>query len=117
MAKKSTGRPPHKPTEQTRKTVEAMSAAGIPQEDIALVIGITSKTMREHYREELDTAAIKANTKIAQTLFNKAMAGDTTAAIWWTKARMRWAERQAMEVSGEMTVSNITRTVVDPASK
>lgn len=94
------GRPPYKPTEQDRKTVEAMSASGITQEDICLVIGVTRKTLRKHFTEELDTAATKANAKIAQSLFNKAIAGDTTAAIWWTKARMRWSEKKEHELSG-----------------
>ena len=94
------GRPPYEPTKEGRKMVEAMSASGIPQDDICLVLGITKKTLRKHFSFELDTAATKANAKIAQTLFNKAIAGDTTAAIWWTKARMRWSEKAVHEHSG-----------------
>ena len=60
--------------------------------------GIDDKTLRKHFRAELDTAVHKANTKVAGTLFQKAIAGDTTAMIWWTKARMRWSERH--EVGG-----------------
>ena len=94
------GRPKHEPTDQSRKTVEAMAAGGILQDDIAVVIGVAPKTLREHYREELDTAATKANAKIAQ----KATSGDTTALIWWTKARMRWSEKQDVEHSGSVSV-------------
>jgi hypothetical protein len=28
------------------------------------------------------------------------MAGDTTAAIWWSKTQMRWAETQKHELTG-----------------
>lgn len=94
------GRPPYVPTEEGQKMVEAMSASGIPQDDICLVLGITKKTLRKHFSFELDTAATKANAKIAQTLFNKATGGDTTAMIWWTKARMRWSEKAVHEHSG-----------------
>lgn len=82
--------------------VEQMSAVGIPQESICLVIrdGIDDKTLRKHFRRELDTAAVKANAKVGGTLFNKAMAGDTTAAIFWAKTRMGWKEKQHHEHSG-----------------
>lgn len=90
-------RPPHEPTPQTRRTVESMSAYGIPQEDIAAVIGVDSKTLRKHYRMELDTATAKANAKVAETLYRKAtdaeMSGPSvTAAIFWLKTRAQWSE-------------------------
>jgi hypothetical protein len=97
--------PPFKPTEDDRKMAEQMAAVGIPQESIARVIGIDPKTLRKHFREELDTAEIKANAKIGGTLFNKAINGDTTAAIWWSKARMGWKERtqfQHADADGEV---------------
>lgn len=98
-------KPPHQPTDANRKTVDMMIAVGIPQEDVAAVIGIDAKTLRKHYREELDTAASKANTKVAGQLFKNAMGGDTTAAIWWTKARMGWAEKKNLSVSFEDMLS------------
>jgi hypothetical protein len=86
--------PAHKPTDESRDTVTAMASYGIPHEDIASVVGIDAKTLRKHYRQELDTAATIANSKIAKTLYDKATNDkDTTALIWWTKARMRWSER------------------------
>lgn len=99
--KRGRGRPAHKPTDEQRKTVSLMVAAGITHEDIANCIGIDSDTMRKHYKEEMTTAAAKANAKIAQTLFNKAINGDTTAAIWWTKSRMNWHETRRQEHVGE----------------
>ena len=91
-AKRKTGRPPHKPTDDMRKTVEAMAGYGIPQTDIGLVVGISKPTLEKHYRVELDTGAIKANSKIAESLYKQATGGNVTAAIWWTKARMGWSE-------------------------
>lgn len=99
------GRPSHKPTDQTRRTVESMSAYGIPQEDIAAVIGVDSKTLRKHYRVELDTAEAKANARVAETLYRKAtdaeMSGPSvTAAIFWLKTRAGWKETDRLEHSG-----------------
>lgn len=86
-------RPMHEPTPKERRHVEAMAGYGVPQEDIAKVVGIDAKTLRLHYREEIDTGAIKANTQVAQTLFKQATEGNTSAAIFWLKARAGWRDR------------------------
>lgn len=95
------GRPPHEPTDADRAKVKALAAYGTPQEQIARVFDIDSKTLRLHYRDELDLGVIEANAQVAKTLFSQATReGNTTAAIWWTKSRMGWKERQAHEHSG-----------------
>lgn len=93
-------KPSHEPTEKARQAVETMSAVGIPQEDIALVLDIDPKTLRKHYRAELDKSSIKSNAAIGGALYKKAMAGDTTAMIWWTKTRMQWSEKTIQEHTG-----------------
>ncbi|MCK5445216.1 MAG: hypothetical protein KAI73_06295 [Rhodospirillaceae bacterium] len=98
MAKKP-GQPAFKPTEEQHKIVEQMAAVGIPHEGIAAVIGIDDKTLRKHFRATLDTASVKANAKIGGTLYNKAVGGDTTAAIWWSKARMGWKEKHDVDTT------------------
>jgi hypothetical protein len=90
----------HKPTKETRTLVESTSGLGLPHEQIAILVGIDDKTLRKHYREELDLGKAKANGQIAKTLFSKATAGDTTALIWWTKTQMKWAETQKHELTG-----------------
>lgn len=86
------GRKPHKPTAEQRKTVEAMAGYGILQTDIGTVVGVSKPTLEKHYRTELDTGAIKANSRVAESLYKNATGGNVTAQIWWTKARMGWAE-------------------------
>lgn len=90
----------HEPTAETRKLVESTSGLGLPHEQIAILVGIDDKTLRKHYRQELDLGKAKANGQIAKTLFNKAMSGDTTSLIWWTKAQLRWSETVKQEVTG-----------------
>lgn len=103
------GRPPHQPTEQDRAKVKALSAYGIPQEQIARVFDIDSKTLRLHYRDELDLGVIEANAQVAKTLFSQATKeGNTTAAIWWTKSRMGWKEKHDVEHSGGLTLNVVT---------
>ena len=72
-----------------------MAGYGVPELAIARVIAIDPKTLRKHYREELDTGQIKATAKVAESLFRKAT-GDgsqsVTAAIFWLKTRGGWRE-------------------------
>lgn len=97
------------PTAEQRETVQTLVAYGIPQDDICLLIKnprtdapIDKVTLEKHFRQEIDTAASLANAKVVGALFKKATenGGDTTAQIWWTKARMKWREVQKHEVGG-----------------
>ena len=69
-----------------------MAAYGIPEIDIARVVGIDPKTLRKHYRDELDLGETKANAQVAGFLFNSARSGNVTAQIFWLKTRARWRE-------------------------
>jgi hypothetical protein len=86
------GRRAHKPDPASRRQVEAMAAYGIPEIDIARVVGVDPKTLRKHYRDELDMGEIKANAQVAGFLFNAARSGNVTAQIFWLKTRARWRE-------------------------
>jgi hypothetical protein len=90
----------HEPNEKDRKTVETMAAHGIPELDIAQVIGISAPTLRKWYRNELDTGAIKANSMVAQSLYQKALGsgnGAVAACIFWLKVRAGWVEPRPWE--------------------
>ena len=102
-ARPGAGRPAFEPTDAERKQVEAMSGYGLPLEQIAILIrdGIDADTLRKHFSTELQSGKAKANAQVGKTLFQKAMAGDTTAAIWWSKTQMRWSETHKHEVSGQ----------------
>lgn len=91
------------PTKEEKIKVETLSGYGVPIEQIAALIrgGIDSDTLRNRFKDELIAGKAKANAKVGQTLFQRATSGeDTTAAIWWSKTQMRWAETQKHEVTG-----------------
>ena len=90
----------HIPTDEQRRLVESTSGLGLLQEQIAILVDIDEKTLRLHYRKELDAGKAKANGQIAKTLFSKAISGDTTSLIWWTKTQMKWSETVKQEVTG-----------------
>ena len=101
-ARENSGRKAFEPTDAERKQVEAMSGYGLPIEQIAVLVrgGIDTDTLRKHFAKELLSGKAKANGQVGKTLFQKVMAGDTTAAIWWSKTQMRWAETQKHELTG-----------------
>jgi DNA-binding XRE family transcriptional regulator len=108
-------RNPHDPTPEQRQIVQLHATIGTPQDDIARVIGIDKKTLRKHYRDELDLAAAKANATIGGALFNKAKGGDTTAMIFWMKTRARWSERQEIDHTSSDGTMTPTRIVIEAA--
>ena len=120
------GRRAHKPDPAQRRQVEAMAAYGIPEIDIAPVLGIDPKTLRKHYRDELDLGETKANAQVAGFLFNSARSGNVTAQIFWLKTRARWREtpvelkhsgsiarRDVREMSDEELMNVIRSTAAD----
>jgi hypothetical protein len=77
-----------------RRTVRGMSGFGIPHEQIATYIGIDAKTLRKHYRDDLDRGMIEATVKVAQTLFTMATVDkNVAAAIFFLKCRANWREK------------------------
>ena len=89
------------PTEDQRRTVRALSGYGVPQEGIAVHIGIDAKTLRKHFREELDRGSVEATAKVAQTLFHLAtVEKNVPSVIFWMKARAGWRETVRQENTG-----------------
>jgi hypothetical protein len=117
-ARENAGRMPFEPTDAERKQVEALSGYGLPIEQIAMLIrdGIDADTLRKHFSSELVSGKSKANAQIGRTLFQKAMGGDTTAMIWWSKTQMRWSETQRHELTGAdgapLEIARIERVIV-----
>lgn len=91
------GRKQHEATKALRDTVSMHTTMGTTQADIARILSIDLKTLRKHYRDELDLAKAKANATIGGALFNKAKSGDTTAMIFWMKTQAGWRERDRDE--------------------
>jgi|SRR5579871_3300193 len=82
-------RPKLDPTPQQRRLVKSMAAMGTPQEHIARKIGIRSpKTLRKHFRAELETGFCDANYQVNKTLYEMATSGTCPpATIFWIKTR------------------------------
>src|SRR5215471_8754424 len=80
-------------TDATRDKVRYLAGVGVPQDDIAKIIGCTAKTLRKRFRDELDRGVAEANATISGFLFAAAKAGNITAMIFWLKTRAHWREQ------------------------
>src|SRR5882757_8711893 len=83
--------------------VEAMAGYGVAPADIAQVLGIDLETLKADYASQLDGGHIKANARVAESLYRKATGEGreaVTAAIFWLKTRARWKETSVHEHTG-----------------
>ncbi|TIS63878.1 hypothetical protein [Mesorhizobium sp.] len=86
--------------------VEALAGYGISPADIACVLDMPEEELRVNYGRELESSGIKANAKVAESLFRKATGEgreSVVAAIFWLKTRARWKEVQVQEHVGHAT--------------
>jgi hypothetical protein len=98
------GRPPFKPSERDAKQVAMLAGMGIPDYDIAKVIGVSPPTLRKYFAAELEVGHIKANAQVAQSLFKQATDAakpNVAAAIFWLKCRAGWRESDQAEPPGK----------------
>jgi len=105
----------HEPTKHTKELVSLHATMGTTQELIGAIVGVDEKTLRKHYRDELDQAMAKANATIGGTLFNKAKGGDTTAMIFWMKTRAGWRDRA--NPGGEGAVDDMATALKELAQR
>ena len=92
-------RPRFTPTPEQRRLVKSLAAYGTPQELIARRLGIRSpKTLRKHFRQELDDGILEANAKVAQTMYEMATSGEhPTATMFWLRTRNGWRDSYSVE--------------------
>jgi hypothetical protein len=93
-------RAPHEPTAESRQQARSLAAVGLPHEDIAVIIGCSEKTLRKHYRDELDEGAADANAAIVGFLMAAIKKGNVAAMIFFEKAQGGKRETIREEVFG-----------------
>lgn len=78
----------------TRRCVEAMAGAGVPQREIAVVLAVTVPTLRKYYRDELGRGSAVMQAKLVANLLRIASGSDGTALkaiIFSLQCRFRWS--------------------------
>jgi hypothetical protein len=101
------GRSTFKPTDEQRELVMQLAAFGLRHTEIVLFVKaangktISEPTLLKNFAAELSTGKVKANVKVAQTLYKKAISGDTTSIIFWLKSQAGWKDTQRVELTGK----------------
>ena len=85
-------------TEQDHEDVSIMAAGGIPQGRIAKHLGISEKTLRKHFQDDLQATSDEKHKKVLSTAFQMATSGNHPAmTMFWLKCRLGWKEKQTIE--------------------
>jgi hypothetical protein len=130
--KRPRGRPEFRPTEDQRRQVELMVGYGIEQERICRVIinpstklPIAKHTLEKAFADEIRTASVKVDALVVEAhivkcrgrpaeydrngnMIRRELQPDTTAIIWWEKARMGWKETTVIERKDHYDLSVFT---------
>ncbi|RWO75695.1 hypothetical protein ACN2CC_29230 [Mesorhizobium muleiense] len=88
--------------------VEALAGFGLSTADIACVLATDEQDLKATYAHELESGAIKANARVAESLYRRATGEGreaVTAAIFWLKTRARWKETSIHELEGKLDTS------------
>ena len=91
------GQPPYDPTEDDRSLFTALMVNGVSVAQAARILRLDEKTVRKHFKAEIQDGRDMANAKVASRLFEQA-SGDgkdspsVTARIFWLKARAGWKD-------------------------
>ncbi len=96
IEEKKVGRKPFKPTARDREQVRQLVVAGISQDIICNVIGVSKPTLSKYFRKEIDMGNADACAKVAQSLYDMATNPEkpnVTAAIFFLKARAGWRDQ------------------------
>jgi len=120
--------------------VEAGAAIGLTEADMCLLIPnpetskpIDLKTLRLHFREELDTGHVKAHLKVGAGLFKNATTptglypgGNPICQFFWLKCRLRWKQNHegedepppaATERAGELEIARRIMFVLEMGAR
>jgi hypothetical protein len=87
-------------TDVMRADVRRFAEIGTSYVVIARIMGMSATTLTRRCRAELDAGVEVANARIALTLFETAMGGNTTAMLWWEKTRAGRREGSASDPHG-----------------
>jgi hypothetical protein len=117
----------HRATNESRAEIKALASFGVGQRDIAAYVGIDTKTLSKHYRDELDKGMASTNAAVAKFLASAATGRAMTdkgatfrdclvAAIFWGKTQMGMRETNAIEHTSPYGSMSPSKILIEAAS-
>lgn len=106
--------PAHKPTPEIEAKVEACASHGVPIKMIAKYLGIGENTLRKHYGDVIEASKVEKIMKVSDCLYQSAINGNMTAALFYLKTQAYWREKDRDEdkVSDNDTINKIQIEVI-----
>lgn len=96
------GSPGFNPSVAQSREVSVMAALGLEASEIALVLNINEKILKNYYKRELGVSSKISNVMVARKALEMAMSGrfpDMTK--FWLKSRAKWKETSGLEITGK----------------
>jgi len=107
--------------------VEVIASLGLTDEEIAVILGISPRTLNywkknPKFLQALKRGKLKADFQVTKRLYENAKNGDNTAIIFWLKNRRPdlWRDKQDIQHSGEIqgpAIINVITAVPRPKEK
>lgn len=76
-------------------------ACGIEQREICRILDMSTKTLHDHYKKNLQLGGTQADLVVGQKLFEAAKRGDPWAIKFWLERRAGWTRKDHVEVTGK----------------
>ncbi|RLC81746.1 MAG: hypothetical protein DRI61_03455 [Chloroflexi bacterium] len=90
-------------TDHERKLVILANIAGVKKHLIAKALKCSVKTYEEELADEIEVAGVEQDINVVNGLYKNAVHhNNVVAQIYWTKARMGWAETTEVRHSGSI---------------
>ncbi len=90
----------HMPSVDQKERVRNLVRIGTAEQDIADELQIPLKRLQKRFRRELEKASAEGKTGVLQKLYDMATSGsNTTATIFWVKAKCGWRDTGAAPVA------------------
>lgn len=96
------GSPGFNPTVAQSREISVMAALGLAPDEIALVVNIDPKILKQYYARELSVSGKISNLVVARKALEMASSGrfpDMTK--FWLKSQAGWKETSGIEITGK----------------
>lgn len=91
---------PHQVTPESVAQVQRLAKLGIPQDQIALFMGMSKMTLSKHYKDMMAVVRIDNISAVAETAFALAVSGKCPAmTMFYLKTQARWRETDSPDES------------------
>ena len=99
------GRPPWVPTSEQREQVKTLAGRGVPEVNIAVLMGVAKHTLRKHCKAEIEAGRALAVSNVLGAVYKAALAGEFKQQQLYLANTIGWTSSHKVELSGSLKVS------------